>query len=76
MTKLDLEKLLGDDGADPGCDAAGELMDAYCDAIANGEPTTPRFDAFVRHMRNCVACREDTEGLLSILRSTEDSDAR
>jgi hypothetical protein len=68
MTDLDLEKLLGADGADPGCDGAGELMDAYCEAIANGGLVTERFDGFVRHMRNCVACREDTEGLITILR--------
>jgi len=76
MTHLDLEKLLGDDGADPGCDGAGELMDAYCDAVANGEATMPRFDDFVRHMRNCVACREDTEGLLAILLQEKDSEPR
>jgi hypothetical protein len=76
MTKIDLEKLLGDDGADAGCDAAGELMDAYCEAVASGAPITARFDEFVRHMRNCAACREDTEGLMAVLRHEEDSDAR
>lgn len=75
MTRLDFEKLLGDDGADPGCDAAGEFMDAYCDAVANGGSIPPRFDDFLRHMRNCDACREDTEGLLAALRQQEDSDA-
>ena len=76
MTKLDLEKLLGDDGADIGCDAAGELMDIYCETAASGGPVSPRFDEFVRHMRNCAACREDTEGLLAILRQEKDPDAR
>ena len=74
MTKLDLEKLLGDDGADPGCDAAGELMDAYCEAVADGRPIASRFDGFVHHMRNCVACREDTEGLIAILQQEKLSD--
>ena len=76
MTKLDLDQLLGDEGADPGCDAAGELMDAYCEAVAAGRQLSPRFDEFVRHMSNCVACREDTEGLLAILRHEENSDSR
>ena len=76
MTNLDLKKLLGDGGPDPGCDEAGELMDAYCDAVAAGEPIPPRFDEFVRHMRNCVACREDTEGLIAILRRGDNSDPR
>ena len=76
MTKLDLDQLLGDEGADPGCDAAGEMMDAYCEAVASGSSLSPRFDEFVRHMRNCVACREDTEGLLAILRQEENSNPR
>ena len=75
MTNLDLEKLLGEDGADPGCDAAGELMDAYCEAVATGAPIPERFGEFVRHMRNCLACREDTEGLIAILRGEENPDA-
>ena len=76
MTNLDLERLLGDDGADPGCDEAGELMEEYCEAVAAGGPIPPRFGAFVRHMRNCIACREDTEGLLAIVRQQENPDAR
>ena len=76
MTNFDLEKLLGAAGADPGCDAAGELMDAYCEAVANGGPIAERFDEFVRHMRNCAACREDMEGLLAILRRPEELDER
>ena len=76
MTEFDLEKLLGADGADPGCDAAGELMDAYCEALVAGEPLSARFDEFVRHVHNCLACREDTEGLLALLTEEKESDAR
>jgi hypothetical protein len=76
MTHLDLEKFLGDSGADPGCDAAGETMDAYCEAIVNGTMLPEQSDAFLRHMRNCAACWEDTEGLLSFLRQEKDSNAR
>ena len=39
------------------------------------KPLSARFDEFVRHMHNCTACREDTEGLLAMLRQ-EESDAR
>jgi predicted anti-sigma-YlaC factor YlaD len=76
MTNLDLDKLLGADGADPGCDAAGELMDAYCEAVSSGEPLSARFEEFVRHMHNCTACREDIEGLLAMLREQEEPDTR
>jgi len=68
MTNLDLRKLLGTDDADPGCDAAGELMDSFCELVAHGEPVSYRYTEFVTHMANCTACREDMEGLLAALR--------
>ena len=68
-----LEKLLGASEPDPGCDEAGELMDAYCEVVARGEAVSAEFDAFVTHMRNCDACREDMEGLLAALREQDES---
>lgn len=73
MTDSDLEKLLGSADPDPGCDASGELLDEYCELVARGEPVPDRFAEFLTHMRNCVACREDTEGLLAVLREQEES---
>ncbi len=63
-----LEKLLGRAGDDPGCDAAGELMDSFCELVARGEPISDRYAEFLAHMSNCTACREDMEGLLAALR--------
>jgi len=48
-------------------------MDAYCELVARGDPVSDQFDAFVTHMRNCDACREDMEGLLAMLRDEEKS---
>ena len=76
MTEFDLEKLLGTNEPDPGCDEAGELMDAYCEAVARGEKVSEGFDAFAAHVRNCDACREDTEGLLAVLRAQDESEPR
>ena len=67
-----IEKLLGVSEPDPGCDEAGELMDAYCETVARGEQVSAQFDAFVTHMRNCDACREDMEGLLAALREQDE----
>jgi hypothetical protein len=67
MTKFDLHKLLGSGDPDPGCDEAGELMDAYCELVARGEPVPDRYTEFLTHMHNCPACREDMEGLLAML---------
>jgi len=71
MTDIDFDRLLGNEQDDPGCDEAGELMDAYCDAVSCGEPVSNQFDEFLNHMRNCVACREDMEGLLALLREQD-----
>jgi hypothetical protein len=76
MNDFDLEKLLGTADSDPGCDEAGELMDAYCELVARGEPISDRYAAFLTHMANCTACREDMEGLLAALRELEEPDPR
>ena len=73
MTDVDLQRILGSDNSDPGCDEAGELMDAYCERVARGEPVSDDFAAFLTHMSNCEACREDMEGLLAMLRDQEKS---
>ena len=67
MTHDPLEPLLGSPDRDPGCDTAFEQLDRYCDAVRRGEDVTREFPEFVTHIRNCAACREDTEGLLAAL---------
>ncbi|HEY1306009.1 MAG TPA: hypothetical protein VGF24_20785 [Vicinamibacterales bacterium] len=76
MTNFDLQKLLGSDDFDPGCEDAGDLMDAYCELVARGEPVSDRYAKFLTHMSNCTACREDMEGLLAMLRQQEQSRPR
>jgi len=76
MTNFDLQKMLGSADADPGCDDAGELMDAYCELVARGERVSDQYTEFLTHMRNCTACREDMEGLLTMLQEEEKSKPR
>jgi hypothetical protein len=76
MTDIDLDRLLGSAHEDPGCDEAGELMDAYCELVSRGEPLTGQFDEFLAHMNNCTACREDMEGLLAALRDQREEGSR
>ncbi len=71
MTKPDLQRMLGSDDPDPGCDHSGEMMDEYCELVYRGAPVPPRLAEFVTHIGNCVACREDTDGLLAMLRATD-----
>lgn len=71
MIKPELQKLLGSSDPDPGCDDSGELMDEYCELVLRGEDVPDRYAAFLTHITNCIACREDTEGLLGVLREQE-----
>lgn len=67
MTDTTLETLLGSPDRDPGCEAAFEQLDRYCDAVRRGADVAREFPDFLTHIRNCAACREDTEGLLAAL---------
>lgn len=63
-----LNTLLGRAGPDPGCEAVFELLDRYCEAVLSGADAATRFPGLALHLHNCVACREDAEGLLEVLR--------
>jgi hypothetical protein len=67
MSQSPLDRLLGNDDPDPGCDAGLEVIDLYCEAVRRGEDAAGRFPAFAAHIQNCTACREDTEALLAAL---------
>lgn len=71
MTGRPLERLLGNNDRDPGCEGAFEVLDQYVEAVRRRADVTLRFADFVTHIRNCAACREDTEGLLAALNDLE-----
>jgi hypothetical protein len=73
MTEPILDKLLGSADRDPGCDAGIDFIDEYCELVHRGEAVPDRFADFRTHIANCIACREDTEGLLAVLRDHEKS---
>lgn len=66
-----LDLLLGEPGPDPGCEAVFEQLDRYCEAVRAGADVEREFADVVRHLRNCITCREDTEGLLALLEREE-----
>lgn len=76
MTDHRLDEILGTTGRDPGCDAGLDFIDEYCEIAARGEPIPDRLADFLRHLGNCRACREDTEGLLAVVREQENLNAR
>ncbi len=71
MSDTPLERLLGNDGRDPGCEGAFEVLDQYVEARRRGAAVEVRYADFVSHIHNCAACREDTEGLLAALNESE-----
>lgn len=68
MTDQPLRRILGHQQPDPGCDQAFELLDLYCEAVLRGADAERLFPEFQSHIENCQACREDTAGLLALLR--------
>lgn len=71
MTNRPLDRLLGTNNRDPGCEVAFEELDQYVEALRRGVAVESRYPDFVTHIRNCAACREDTEGLLAALEDLE-----
>jgi hypothetical protein len=68
MTDRFFERLLGTEGIDPGCEATFALMDRYVDAVLREADVALEYPQVLVHLRNCSACREDTEGLLAAAR--------
>jgi hypothetical protein len=68
MTDHLFERLLGTDDRDPGCEATFAIMDQYVDAVVRGDDVALEYPGVLGHIRNCSACREDTEGLLAAAR--------
>ena len=66
-------RLLGDAGRDPGCDACFELLDQYAEAVLAGTDVARLYPGVLAHVASCAACREDTEGMLEVLRRERDS---
>jgi len=65
----DLRKeLLGDRAPDPGCDMCFEVLDQYAEALLRRDDVQRLFPHVIAHLAGCPACREDTEGLLAVLR--------
>ena len=71
MTGHRFERLLGTAGSDPGCDATLTVVDQYVDAVLRGDDVVVKYAGVLAHLRNCPACREDTDGLLAAIREIE-----
>jgi hypothetical protein len=71
MTDL-LTRLLGTPGADAGCEGGMALLAEYVEGELGGRDVRALFPALAEHLRNCDACAEDHEGLLALVRASEE----
>lgn len=66
-----LESFLQTDPADAGCEHTVELLDAYVELIVAGEDPEVRYPGVAAHLRHCLPCADDLDGLLAIVRATD-----
>ncbi|MCU1658776.1 MAG: hypothetical protein JWO57_3432 [Pseudonocardiales bacterium] len=59
-----LDRFLATDPADVGCDRTLELLHACAELLVAGENPEQRYPGIAAHLRACVPCSEDLEGLL------------
>jgi anti-sigma factor RsiW len=64
-----LDRLLGPDGDDIGCDACFDLLDRYVDAEVAGGDAEAVVPGMRRHLDGCPACAEEHDSLLEIVRA-------
>jgi hypothetical protein len=67
-----LERLLGVDPADGGCDHARELLHVYAELVLRGDESAgARYPEIAAHVVACGPCGQDLEGLLLLLREQD-----
>jgi len=69
-------RLLGSASPDPGCEACFEMLDQYAEAVLRDADVARLFPQVIAHLESCEACREDTEGLIAMLRSLPPDETR
>jgi hypothetical protein len=64
-----LERLLGPDGYDIGCDECFERLDEYVEFEVAGLTADERIPGLRAHLEGCPACRDEYEALLTLASS-------
>jgi hypothetical protein len=63
-----LGRFLRTDPRDVGCAQAMEMLHAYAELVAAGEPAEERYPGIATHLHACGPCGEDFAGMLAALR--------
>jgi hypothetical protein len=69
-----IDDLLAADPRDPGCSAAFDVLDRYVDLELAGKDAAGRFPGFAAHLRGCLACRAEHDGLLATAQAERSGD--
>ena len=67
-----LERFLATDPSDAGCEHTAELLDAYVELVVVGEDPEVRYPGIAVHLRSCLPCAEDFDGLLAAVRAADE----
>lgn len=59
-----LDRFLTTDPADAGCDGTAALLDAYLELVVAGADPELRYPGITAHLRSCLPCAQDFDGLL------------
>jgi hypothetical protein len=65
--KQALDRLLGPEGPEIGCDECFEDLDRYVELELAGRNAESQLPGFKAHLSGCPACREDYESLEALV---------
>ncbi|HZC52618.1 MAG TPA: hypothetical protein VE441_08985 [Mycobacterium sp.] len=67
-----LEQFFTVDPSDAGCEHAMALLDVYVDTVVAGRDPEATMPGITAHLRSCLPCRTDFEGLLAAVTANND----
>jgi hypothetical protein len=70
---MTLDRLLGPEQPEIGCDACFEELDRYVEFEVAGKDADAAVPGLRAHLEGCPACREEHDSLLALVRSEADA---
>ena len=67
-----LEQFFTVDPSDAGCEHTMALLDVYVDTVVAGRDPEQAMPGITAHLRSCLPCRTDFEGLLAAVTANND----
>jgi anti-sigma factor RsiW len=67
----EIERILGPNGPELGCDACFELLDRYVELELAGDDAEAAVPGMQAHLEGCPACREEHQSLRALVASED-----